>query len=163
MRLEDYYTRSISGADPTVYEELRKARQEEEQQSSVPASWGADKVTISPEARAAAQAEAANKERSGNTENGEQKSDAEGKSATEKFSAYMSGSRSKARGGSPEERIAGLKEKLQGLQGEMRKAASQDPPTAQSQNSVKMLNSQMDSIMSQIAKLEAQLAEEAKG
>lgn len=52
MRLSELALGAATGTDALLQEELRKKRLEEEQ-SALPASWGADRVSISPEARAA--------------------------------------------------------------------------------------------------------------
>lgn len=148
MWLQDIRNTGSCAADPAARAEWRK-KQREERTWSLPASWGSDTVSFSPEARAAAQAVAV-----------KQNASAQRPDAAEEFFSYMKKTRNRAQGSSYEEQIKALQDKLKGLQNSLVQAAAGDAPDAPKSNRVAGINSQINSIMEQIAELSAQAAKE---
>ena len=83
---------------------------------------------------------------------------------TEKaFADYMKQTRSRAQSGSAEERIEKLRQKLQGLQGQLVALASDGNPDPAKQAQIKNINDQISSIQKQISELTKLAAEEKAG
>ena len=132
----------------------RNNEDQDKQSSALPASWGSDRVSISPEARAAAAAQEA-PAKSAEEENGP--------SAGEEFAAYMKSKRSKAQGGSAKERVKQLQGKLKSLQSQLAQASASESGGKGGSNQVKELQAQINSVEAQLAEASAQAAEEALG
>lgn len=117
----------------------------QEEQQSLPASWGADSVSISPEARAALSAASSSGEKTGQEED----------EATEAFAEYMD----KAKGGtsssgSAEEQLENLRKKLQALESKLAQVASSTSMPEETKNSMmENLNAQIHQVSTQIAEL----------
>lgn len=158
MWLQDIRNTGSCAADPAARAEWRK-KQREERTWSLPASWGSDTVSFSPEARAAAQA-AARPAIPDQAAALKQNASAQRPDATEEFFSYMKKTRNRAQGASYEEQIKALQDKLKGLQTSLVQAAADDAPDAPKSNRVAGINSQINSIMEQIAELSAQAAKE---
>ena len=146
-------------ADPA--ESALYAKKKNESESSLPFSWGEDKVNISDEARAA-QAAAS---QSGGENAADDDAAGDGKSdAARAFADYMQESRSKAQSsGSPEERLEDLKKKLEKLQSQMAQtAASTNLPEEIKETRIADLSSQVNAVMAQIAELSAETSAKQK-
>ena len=117
---------------------------QEENSSSIPSSWQSDTVSISAEARAAAQ-------RTGSVEDKKEEED-----AATAFSDYMKKVRGEdggASSGDPEEQIKALEEKIKKLSSQMEQVASE---TGLSESSKE---AKMEAIHAEIGQLTAQIAE----
>lgn len=158
MWLQDIRNTGSCAADPAARAEWRK-KQREERTWSLPASWGSDTVSFSPEARAAAQA-AVRPAIPDQAAALKQNASAQRPDAAEEFFSYMKKTRNRAQGASYEEQIKALQDKLKGLQNSLVQAAAGDAPDAPKSNRVAGINSQINSIMEQIAELSAQAAKE---
>lgn len=164
MWLQDIRNTGSCAADPAARAEWRK-KQREERTWSLPASWGSDTVSFSPEARAAAQAVArpAIPDQAAASDQAvavKQNASAQRPDAAEEFFSYMKKTRNRAQGASYEEQIKALQDKLKGRQNSLVQAAAGDAPDAPKSNRVAGINSQINSIMEQIAELSAQAAKE---
>lgn len=156
MRLDEIYGSAINGVDPELLAGVRKSRSEADNARSGPSSWGSDSVTISPEARAAAEAQVeAQKKDSSQEEPG----------TAEEFAAYMDKARGRTGGGGggSEDQLTNLKNKLKELQNQLVQMAADPNPKPGHSQKIDNLISQIESVSTQIAELEAQLAEESAG
>ena len=151
MLIRDIFGGTMNPID-SIIPSGQKREDRDEQPSAPPASWGSDRVSISPEARAAAAAQEA-PAKSAEEENSP--------SAGEEFAAYMKSKRSKAQGGSAKERVKQLQNKLRSLQSQLAQATASESKGGS--NQVKELQAQISSVVAQIAEASAQAAEEALG
>ncbi len=129
---------------------LKYQKQQEEKLTASPISWGEDKVSFSAEAQSKAQATTENRE----------DSDDEALNAADQFKSYLDKTKGKTTGGSdPEAQIKALQEKLVALQAQMSKTAADDTmPSEAKESKISSINAQINSILSQIAELQSELA-----
>ena len=153
MLIRDIFGGTMNPIDSLLPSGQRRDERDE-QPSAPPASWGSDRVSISPEARAAAAAQEA-PAKSAEEENSP--------NAGEEFAAYMKSKRSKAQGGSAKERVKQLQNKLKSLQSQLVQATASESGNKGGSNQVKELQAQINSVVAQIAEASAQAAEEALG
>lgn len=139
---------SIASLYATQSAEAQAQTKKEEEESSLPVSWGEDTVSFSPEAMAALKAV---------------QTDDDGESdAKDQFSEYMDKATGKDGGSasSPEEHVAKLKEKLEKLSSEIAKVAADTSMPEETKNSrMQTLQGEMNQVVAQIAELEASIAE----
>ena len=136
---------------------------EEKTSSSSPK---ADTVSISAEARAAYENSMATVQQS--EQNKQSESGDEADDPTKAFSDYMNKAKGNVSdssgGGSVEEQIAKLKQKLETLQQKLGKVASDDSLSEEVKNSqMQVINAEMQQVMGQIAELMGQLMKEGGG
>ena len=146
MRLED-----VLQTAPTLQNQSLNAYQkQQEQESSFPASWGPDTVSISDRARSASATASVN------TAVPDEPQEEDG--TTEAFAEYMD----KARGatsdsGSPEEQLEALRKKLKELEDQLSQVATSTSMPEETKNS------RMQSLNAQISQVSAQTAELTSG
>lgn len=128
-------------------------KKQEEEESSLPLSWGKDTVSFSQEALAAQRAEAANKQ------------EAEDKTAGDDTAAAFAEYMKKARGedsetsADPVEQLEKLKERLQKLTEQKAQVATEEGSSeAAKQGKMEALDAEINQVITQIAELSAQIA-----
>ena len=134
----------------------RKSEKEKdsESSSSTPLSWGADTVSISPEARAAQQSSSTANQNEQGAEEGEE-------DATAAFSEFMSKAKGEKTSSDPSEQLEALKSKLTQLQSKKAQVlSSPELPEEAKLSQASAIDGQINQIMAQIAELESQMAQQ---
>ena len=162
MLIRDIFGGAVNQID-SVISSGQKREDQDEQASALPASWGSDRVSISPEARAAAAAAQEKPAAAAQEAPAKSAEEENGPSAGEEFAAYMKSKRSKAQGGSAKERVKQLQGKLKSLQSQLAQASASESGGKGGSNQVKELQAQINSVEAQLAEASAQAAEEALG
>ncbi len=147
---------SSEQAIPAASAETRERRNDPE---STPASWGADTVSISPEAREAQRAQQALQPEAEQGDGSEAEQDPLGV-----FHSFLDKAKGQsAASGSPKEQIKALQQKLVSLQSKLAQIASSNMPEEAKGSQISTINGQINAIMNQISELAAQAAAEESG
>lgn len=147
MLLQTILDKGISAADQLGASE-RTTRAGRNNAGSLPASWGSDVVSISPEARAALAGEAEQTDQSSGTR--------------EAFTNYMDKARNRAQEEESGDKLEQLRKKLKELRNRLAQVMTGKQTGDKNEGLVKALNSQIREVATQIAELTAQ-AMQTKG
>ncbi len=148
MRIDDF----LVTTSQIELEEERRREQEENTKSSPPASWKADKVSISDQAREMQQAAAA-----ADVEKNEADDKAAAQEAWGKLHEAVDRAQGNASGSSSEDQIEALERKIEELQSRMAQiAGSNSMPEDTKESMVSSLNAQISQLVSQLAELKTE-------
>lgn len=155
MYVSTALTDSVSAADWSALAG-RAAKTGDDVGAGLPASWGSDVVTLSPEARAAL----AGATRGGH--GGEEQTDSASGSTREAFARYLEKARNQTQDDEEGDELEKLRKKLKELRKRLAQAMTGKNGDSTNDGLAKALNSQISEVAAQIAELTAQ-ALQARG
>ncbi len=133
---------------------ITKLRKKEEEESSLPLSWGGDSVSISAEARAKQQAAAASGEEDSSNEDAAKEASGKLSEIIQRATGGGSG------GGDSSANIEALRKQLTQLQGKLAQVAGSSMPDEAKQGQIASINAQISQLISQIAEMESEAAKQ---